>query len=317
MKLILTGRSAEPLLQVDTSQVSCVDTDILQDPSRLSYLDRVISKIVRLRPGFACFRENIRKKIIGSNLTFLEMRIASHLPGRTSSPSSTKLLRADISNLPKTLDTFLERLIPVSRNDPWIKDVLTWVLSTARPLRPCELAIAVSEFVCGSSENGAAIEKERIRDLARDALLDIAGDLRASFGSLLSLDDGLVKIRHGALRPYLTPIAGQSACLIHQSLGLRCLEYLTLLYDGLSTLSSDVLCRDRVCALRRYAATYWPHHYRLSDTEEALNQSVLSFSRHRVIRIFLPRSMTATTRQMPGLPSNSPQNWVWPGSSAG
>lgn len=206
-------------------------------------------------------RQVVAKRIAQSaNGSFLWAQFAIELLQKEKSLDG--LLRA-LDKTPKSLGHLMQRLISsLESNQGNLKSVLSWLVVALRPLSLVEV----------QSLLGVDPRKDGPAGTAPGGFYDIV----RSSGSLLIVDDGVVRFRHNALRQFLTDMASQGRMLpplkdAHRDFTSRMLKTLrndsrlsdTPTMDLTQSLAlSEVFRAD---SLFEYAARYWIVHFHNSS----------------------------------------------------
>ena len=202
-------------------------------------------------------RQMVVKRIAQSaNGSFLWAQFAIELLQKEKSLDG--FLRA-LDKTPKSLGHLMQRLTSaLESNQGNLKAVLSWLLVALRPLSLIEVQLLV----------GVDPRKDAPAGTAAGGSYDIV----RSSGSLLVVNDGIVRFRHNVLRQFLTDMASQGRILsplkdAHRDFTLRMLKALrtdSRLSDSptMDLTQSDALSElFRADSLFEYAARYWIVHF--------------------------------------------------------
>lgn len=231
-------------------------------------------------------RQVVAKRIAQSaNGSFLWAQYTIELLQKETSMDG--FLRA-LDKTPKSLGHLMQRLTAaLESNQGNIKSVLSWLVVALRPLSLLEVQLLV----------GVDPRKDALAGTSAGGSYDI---VRLS-GSLLVVDDGVVRFRHNVLRQFLTDMASQSRILsppkdAHRDLTSRMLKTLRTNPELSDTPTMDLTLSPalsevfRADSLFEYAARYWTLHFENSSMYKANGELALSteFKRSFPTTVTLP-----------------------------
>jgi len=231
-------------------------------------------------------RQVVVKRIAQSaNGSFLWAQLAIELLQKEKSLDG--FLRA-LDKTPKSLGHLMQRLTSaLESNQGNIKSVLSWLIVALRPLSLTEVQLLVGVDPRKDAHTGTAAGG--------------SSDIVRSSGSLLVVDDGVVRFRHNALRQFLTDMASQGRILspprdAHRDFTSRMLKTLrtdSRLSDSptMDLTQSPALSElFRTDSLFEYAARYWIVHFYNSSMYKTNGELALSteFKKNFPVAVTLP-----------------------------
>lgn len=223
-----------------------------------------LSRLVQAKPVWKGFENEVVEKICLTNTTYF---LANKQMDFLESPMirSTKVTIARrLSNLPHSLPEVYRRVldqIPKRRYE-WAIFALSWIVHAVRPLKHCELAVAL------------ALKDKKIKSLEslrENISCDIMGDISQLIGPLIKISDGRLYPIHRTVgtQEDLT----ESPAKFHTVMLSTCLEYLSIMGKSgkLSQKGRDysqVACSpDAEFQLLGYAVLHWSEHYRQAESK--------------------------------------------------
>jgi ankyrin repeat protein len=146
-----------------------------------------LDAFVKENPKFAAVQADIEECLSHAE-GFLHVQLILHRLQSISSYSAPNFILGNLSSLGDTMEAIIFKTL---ENAPfWTVSAILWVLFALRPLKPKELAVAVTLL---STSSDVSLQK----DLDENAIpRDIDGDLKRQLGPLLDIERGEVRIFH-------------------------------------------------------------------------------------------------------------------------
>jgi ankyrin repeat protein len=238
-----------------------------------------LARLVQVKPVWKGFEDQVvgRLDLAGSTY-FLAMQQMNYLESPTIR-SSKATVRDKLSNLPTSLpEVYGCVLKPISTEQRnWAVLALSWIVHALRPLKQCELAVAL------------ALEDKEIRSLeslTENISWDIMGDINQLIGPLIKFSDGRLYPIHRTVRTQED--LSEEPAKFHAVMLSTCLHYLSIMGKSreLSQTSGDysqVACSSNAeFGLLHYAVLYWPEHYRQAELNSAPGLDVKATTHSRL-----------------------------------
>ena len=235
----------------------------------LEDITRMVGRDLESYPPFRDEQEERRQAIVkriaqSANGSFLWADFAIELLRKEKTLDA--FLRT-LEKIPKSLGHVMQRLVStLESNQGGIKSVLSWLIVALRPLSLVEV-----QLLAGTDAR---------RDILAGITPDGSDEIVRSSGSLLVIDDGVVRFRHNVMRQYLLDMSSQGRILMplkdaHRDFTSRLLKTArpeSRLFDAPtmnlthSPALSEVFKAD---SLFEYAARYWVVHFHRSSMYKA------------------------------------------------
>lgn len=287
-----SGPSAQEARHVDLGKGA-------QD-SRTKFLESKLDVLVEVQKQgtIAAFKDIILEKLTPFHGSYATASLYVMQLSHRISLSTMEALNKGLNEWPKTGNKIYKLAIADLENKPshvfdWCEMAVSWALRSQRPLRIQELAAAV------------AIKEKNFNISAMHSSISVCieEDIKRHLSIWLRLESQAVYLFSSATRKFLNATYGSARepehpeepgrqlfrVLSHGELARQCLEYLTQLLSNLEELGIEWdNCRAQVTwryELRQrkhpeldflsYAATQWPTHYHLAETDNTLDARVL------------------------------------------
>jgi ankyrin repeat protein len=221
-----------------------------------------LARLVQVKPVWKGFEDKVVGRLCLANSTyFLAMQQMDYLESPMTRSSKAAVIDR-LSNLPSSLPEVYGRVLkPLSKERrDWGVVALSWIVHALRPLRPCELAVAL------------ALEDKEIRSLEslkENISCDIIGDIAQLIRPLIKFSDGRLHSIHRTVQ--IQENLSEEPAKFHEVILSTCLNYLSIIgksqeLSQKGTDYSQVACSpDAKFGLLRYAVLYWPEHYRQTE----------------------------------------------------
>ncbi|KAF2269530.1 hypothetical protein CC78DRAFT_487201, partial [Lojkania enalia] len=271
IKLVLTSAPSTTVLEAlnDTPVIS-IDSKVNDIPEFKEFVERRVVDLGKERPVLDEFSKEIMDKVASCD-NFLQVSLFLNQLYEATMLSTPTKIRSRVQStdyeLHKIVHSALKRDLP-----EWASTALCFMVHAVRPMNANELAVAAALPDHFTSLSGLDEILQR----------DIFEDLRQVFGLLVKLHDGEIRFVHQVAQEIVSKEYPGVLGAKHspESMITRlCIDYLCT--DEVKALAQSpqpkgawVSRQKGVFALTRYAAKYWPLHYRRIPSTESLAEFV-------------------------------------------
>ncbi|KAI1767480.1 ankyrin repeat-containing domain protein, partial [Hypoxylon sp. FL1150] len=256
LKLICTTDIGLVTPSMEPVTTITIDTlDQLKDSWEV-FVTRQVDEIVSENPKFEAVKDNISRSLAGSD-GFLHSTLLAHCIRTITCLSQPNLILEEMNLLGTSSRSTIFGMMKGCA--PWVASAVSWMLFVRRPLKPLELAVAITlkESTSDSPPSFQTYSKNIIPQ-------DISGDLKRHLGPLVDVEDEEIRISHvyvGKVLQEWVNSMPESTCLNYRKLTRLCLEYLHFCLDhGIK--NEEGIPSETAFQFSEYVLENWHIHYK-------------------------------------------------------
>lgn len=239
-----------------------------------------VARLLEKRPVWQDFKHGLVEKLCGGQRTYFDAMLEMDFLEHTKIPSTRAALLSHLMVPAYSREKIFEQMLLHQAPEEG-RRALNWIFHALRPLRLRELSVALALDACATS----TLTADAFEWLEQNISWSIAEDLREMLGPVIKVVDDEVHFVHRTFRSFLegSPFVDRS---YSYTIVERCLDYLSIVTphfesemmgNGGSRHHLTFESGHQLAGFLPYAVRYWPEHYKLAESDPALDARVIAY----------------------------------------